>query len=376
MIKRIESIDFLRGIVVILMLLDHVRDLFHIHSIDQSPTDLSVTTPSIFYTRIITHLCAPIFVFLAGSSAFLVGQRSVNKKQFSQHMIRRGAWLILLDLTVVNFGLFFDIRFGLVLVDVLSAIGFSMVIIGLISRYTSKQIFILAISIILIQQFLYVAQPTFLKPLSFLISPNAFPLPNGTLLVVGYPPISWLGISLLGYSMGHYFLDKTHAEFAKLGLSLCLLFLLVRFVNLGGDSPWQIDGQWTKQVMSFLNVAKYPPSISFTMLTLGIMFLLLSGSQFVGKKGIEILSTFGRVPLFFFVSHWFVLHLILFVFIFNQGFSRHDLEFGFQLSRPKSFIGLSLSQVYMLWLAVALLYFPLCRFYYQWQQKRKMNQLS
>ncbi|MHA8059910.1 DUF1624 domain-containing protein [Aquirufa beregesia] len=371
MIKRIESIDFLRGIVVILMLLDHARDLFHIHSIDQSPTDLAATTPPIFYTRIITHLCAPIFVFLAGSSAFILFQKSEDKKQFSQHIIRRGAWLILLDLTLVNFGLFFDIRFGLVLVDVLSAIGFSMVIIGLLYRCSSKQMFILAIGIILVQQLLFVVQPTFLKPLSFLISPNAFPLPNGTLLVVGYPPISWLGICLLGYSLGHYFLEKTNSDFGKLGLMLCLLFLVVRYFNIGGDSPWQIEGSWIKQGMSFLNVSKYPPSISFTTLTIGIMFLILSVSQYFGKKWIEIVSTFGRVPLFFFVSHWFVLHLILFVLIFNQGFSLADVEFGFQLSRPKSFIGLSLSQVYMLWVFVALLYFPLCRFYYQWQQKRK-----
>lgn len=372
MIKRIESIDFLRGIVVILMLLDHVRDLFHIHSIDQSPTDLAVTTPSIFYTRIITHLCAPIFVFLSGSSAYLVFQRSENKKQFSQHMIRRGAWLILLDLTVVNFGLFFDIHFGLVLVDVLSAIGFSMVIIGLINRLTSKQIFVLALAIILLQQVLLQIQPSWLKPLSFLISPNAFPLPNGTLMVVGYPPISWLAISLLGYSMGYYFLEKTSADFGKLGLRLCLLFLVVRYFNLGGEAPWQIEGPWTKQWMSFLNVSKYPPSISFTSLTLGIMFLLLSVSQFASKKVTEVISSFGRVPLFFFVSHWFVLHFLLFLLIFNQGFSWSDLEFGFQLSRPKSFIGLGLSQVYVVWVFIALLYFPLCRLYYQWQQKRKL----
>lgn len=371
MIKRLESIDFLRGIVVILMLLDHVRDLFHIHSIDQSPTDLAVTTPAVFYTRIITHLCAPIFVFLAGSSAYLVFQRSENKKQFSQRMILRGAWLILLDLVVVNLGLFFDIHFGLILIDVLSAIGFSMVMIGLINRLSTKQIFWLALGIILLQQVLLQIQPTWLKPLSFLISPNAFPLSNGTLLVVGYPPISWLGICLLGYSLGHYFLEKTTADFWKLGLRLCFLFLVVRYFNLGGDAPWQIDGSWTKQCMSFFNVSKYPPSISFTSLTLGIMFLLLSVSQYVGKKGTEIVSSFGRVPLFFFVSHWFVLHLILLALIFNQGFHIADLEFGFQLSRPKKFIGLSLSQVYIVWFLVALLYYPLCRYYYQWQQSRK-----
>ena len=372
MIKRIESIDFLRGIVVILMLLDHVRDLFHIHSIDQSPTDLVVTTPSIFYTRIITHLCAPIFVFLSGSSAYWVFQTTTHKKQFSHRMIRRGTWLILLDLTVVNFGLFFDIHFGLLLVDVLSAIGFALVMIGFLYRFTSKQMFFLALGVILIQQLLFVAQPAFLKPLSFLISPNAFPLPNGTLLVVGYPPISWLGISLLGYSLGPYFLDKSPAYFGKLGLMLCLFFLVVRYFNLGGDAPWQIEGPWAKQWMSFLNVNKYPPSISFTALTLAIMFLLLYISQYVGKKGLEILSTFGRVPLFFFISHWFVLHILLFILIFNQGYSWSDLAFGFQLSRPKSFIGLSLSQVYGVWILVALLYFPLCRFYDQWQQKRKM----
>lgn len=373
MIKRLESIDFLRGIVVIIMLLDHVRDLFHIHSIDQSPTDLAVSTPSIFYTRIITYLCAPIFVFLAGTSAFLVYQRTENKKQFSQRIVRRGAWLILLDLTVVNFGLFFDIHVGLVLVDVLSAIGFSMVVIGLLYRTSSKQMFILALCVIALQQIFFVTQPTFLKPLSFLISPNAFPLPNGTLLVIGYPPVSWLGIALLGYALGHYFLEKTSADFLKWGLFLCLLFLVFRFLNLGGDTPWQIDGPWTKQWMAFFNISKYPPSLNFTALTLGIMFILLSGSRFVGKKVMDLVSTFGRVPLFFFVSHWFVLHLILFVLIFNQGFHFEDLEFGFQLSRPKSFIGLNLSQVYMLWILLAILYYPLCRYYFNWQLRRKIK---
>ncbi|MHA8053865.1 DUF1624 domain-containing protein [Aquirufa sp. OSTEICH-129A] len=371
LLKRVESIDFLRGMVVILMLLDHVRDLFHIHAIDQSPTDLAVTSPSIFYTRIITHLCAPIFVFLAGSSAYLVYQRTEDKGQFRLRMIRRGLGLILLDLTVVNFGLFVDIHFGLILIDVLSAIGFSMVIIGLVHGFSTRQILGLAIGIILIQQALLLLQPSWLQALSFLISPNAFPLPNGTLLVVGYPPLAWLGICLLGFSLGYYFKEKSDKDFWKMGLVFLTVFLAVRFLNLGGDSPALTDGTWVKQGMSFFNVSKYPPSLSFTALTLGIMCLLVNLRSVLGKKLVEIISSFGRVPLFFFVSHWFVLHLLLFIFIFNQGFQWADLAFGFQLSRPKAFVGLSLSEVYIIWLLVALFYYPICRYYYQWQVKNR-----
>lgn len=371
MIKRLEIIDFLRGLVVLLMLLDHVRDLFHVHSIDQSPTDLAVSPPSVFYTRLITHICAPIFVFLAGSSAYLLRTKIQEANLFRNHLFRRGAWLIILDLTIVNLGLFFDIKFSLVLVDVLSAIGFSLIILGLLNLFTTRQIFGFALMIIALCQWAFVSQLALLKPLSFLYSPNAFSLANGTLLVVGYPPIAWLGFCLLGYSLGDYFLGKSPMKFWQMGLICWALFLLIRFFQIGGDSPWTIENTWHKTFMSFINVSKYPPSLSFTCLTLGTMFFLASVFPLVKKNWVEFISTYGRVPLFFFISHWFVLHLVLFVLIFRQGYTRADLEFGFQLTRPKAFIGLSISQIYALWLLVATLYYPICRFYFGLQQKKK-----
>ncbi|RXK48797.1 DUF1624 domain-containing protein [Aquirufa rosea] len=371
MIKRVDIIDFLRGLVVILMLLDHVRDLFHVHSIDQSPTDLAVSPPSVFYTRLITHICAPIFVFLAGSSAYLLRTKIQEAKPFRNHLFRRGAWLIILDFTLVNFGLFFDIKFGLVLVDVLSAIGFSMIILGLVNRFSTRQVFWLALLIFALCQGAFVSQLALLKPLSFLYSPNAFPLANGTLLVVGYPPVAWLGFCLLGYALGDYFLGKAPIKFWQMGLICWALFLLIRYLQIGGDSPWKLEADDHLTLMSFLNVSKYPPSLSFACLTLGTLFFLASVFPLVKKNWVEFISAYGRVPLFFFISHWFVLHLILFVLIFRQGFTWADVEFGFQLTRPKTFVGLSTAQVYVLWMLVAALYYPLCRFYFGRQQGKK-----
>ncbi|SKB44748.1 Uncharacterized membrane protein [Parapedobacter luteus] len=366
--SRIASIDIVRGLVMVIMALDHVRELIHVDSLTQDPTNLGTTTPAIFFTRWITHLCAPIFVFLAGTSAFLSAARSGDTQASRRFLISRGVWLLILEFTVVNFGIWFDIRFGVLLFQVIAAIGIGLVVLGLAIRVPAGVLGVAGLAIACLHNLLPPNVPLF--------SVNAIPLGTDTTLLIGYPPVPWLAIMLMGYGFGTL-LQKTEDRaglLLKLGAICLLAFTALRSVNGYGDpAPWSTQQDALFSVMSFLNVSKYPPSLQFDLLMLGIMFLLLSAAE--RMKGLipRIVMVYGKVPLFYYLLHWYVIHLALFAVLFIQGFSTADFLFGFRFGRPEAPSGLPLAGVYLVWMGVVCVMYPLCRWYSRYKEEHRQN---
>lgn len=379
--KRILSIDFTRGLVMILMVLDHVRDLMHVDSVTHNPTDLSSTTAAIFLTRFVTHFCAPIFVFLAGTSAYISSQNTTDKKQSRAFLLKRGLWLILLEFTVVNFGVWFDPGFHLYLFQVIAAIGFGFVVLSFISRLSPKIVGGIGLFILLthnIVPLIPIEQGSILKTiLTPLFSTTAIPLTAKTVLVMGYPPIPWIGILLAGFGFGMLFnrpQNERKSIFLKIGLISIALFFVLRFINIYGDpAPWSTQKNGLFTVLSFINVTKYPPSLIFCLLTLGGMFLILALAERAENRFTNIVSVYGKTPMFFYLIHWYIIHPLLIVILFIQGFSWAEMDFASgNFGRPKGVeSGLNLGAVYLVWMTVVgALYFA-CRAYGKYKASHK-----
>jgi uncharacterized membrane protein len=362
---------------MIIMVLDHTRDFMHTTSITQSPTDLATTTPMLFFTRWITHLCAPTFVFLSGTSAYISLKSRKNFAAGKRFLFTRGLWLIILEFTLVNFGLWFDIHFQNFIFDVIGTIGFGFVILSLLLTASSKTIGIIGLVIIFCHNLFPLLSPdtnsTAQNILLALFVPSVFPLTSTRMFIVGYPPIPWLGVMLAGFACGKLFalpVAERKKIFLKIGSAALALFILIRFINVYGDTtPWakQKNGLYT--FMSFINITKYPPSLLFCLQMLAFMFFILWLVEGVQNKYTNILETYGKVPLFFFVVHWYILHPIMFAMVFLQGFKNSDLVFGFNFGRPKEGSGVNLWIIYLIWIAVVIVMYPLCK----WYGKYKMN---
>jgi len=379
--KRIYSIDFMRGVVMVIMALDHVRDMIHVNSITESPTNLETTTPILFFTRWITYLCAPIFVFLAGTSAFISFNNKNNFLQSRNFLLKRGVYLILLELVVVNFELFFDLGYHTLLFEVIATIGFGFIVLSFLLKLSSKTIAIIGLLIIFCHNlfsFIPFQEGSIIKAvLSPLFNLGAFPIFTNKVFVMAYPPIPWLGIMLVGFASGKLFelqQEKRKDIFIKIGLSALLLFAVIRFLNIYGDPVhWTIQKQDVFTFLSFMNVTKYPPSLVFCLVTLGIMFLILSLSD--GKKGglMNIVSVYGKVPLFYFLVHFFLIHLTMLAIMFLQGFHWSQLDFvSGTFGRPKGLqSGLPLWGIYLLWMAVVVVLYKPCKWYGNYKSAHK-----
>jgi uncharacterized membrane protein len=365
---------------MIIMALDHVRDLIHVDSIAQSPTNLATTTPALFFTRWITYLCAPTFVFLAGTSAYLSFQRSNNLAKTRRFLLKRGFYLVLLEFLVVNLGLFFDLGFHMFLFEVIATIGFGFIILSLLLRLSPRTIGIIALVIIfchnLAPMIPLAETSSFKKALMPFFAPAAFPFSN-RVFVMAYPPIPWLGIMLAGFAAGRFFElpeARRRALFIKIGCAAILLFIIVRFINVYGDViPWSSQKTGTFTFLSFMNVTKYPPSLVFCLITLGIMFLFLAFSEGARGKIVDVVSVYGKVPLFYFLIHFFFIHFILLAILFLQGFhwSQFDFASG-TFGRPKDVrSGLPLWAVYLIWIAVVALLYKPCHWFGRYKAEHK-----
>ena len=377
--KRISSIDITRGIVMIIMALDHTRDLMHTTSVTHQPTDLLTTTPTLFFTRWITHLCAPTFVFLAGVSAYISFRNKNNFKDSRRFLLSRGIALIITEFTLVNFGLWFDIHFSVFLFDVIATIGFGFIILSLLLKTSAKTIGTIGLVIIFCHNlipFIPVNQSSlFIKVLMPFFAPGAIPFGDGKLFVMGYPPIPWLGIILIGFALGKLFeLPEAQKKklFLKIGLASITLFVIIRTINIYGDSfQWASQKNGFYTFLSFMNVTKYPPSLQFCLVMLGLMFLILSAVEGMKNKFTEIATVYGKVPLFYFILHWYILHPIMFLIVFLQGYKISDLVFGFNLGRPKGPSGVNLWLIYLIWILVVIMLYPVCKWYGKYKQTHK-----
>jgi uncharacterized membrane protein len=376
--KRISSIDFTRGLVMVIMALDHVRDLMQ-DSLSPRPTNLEATTAALFFTRWITHLCAPTFVFLSGVSAYISFKKSglAATKKF---LLTRGIWLVVLEFTVVNFGLWMDIHFRTLIMEVICAIGVGLIVLSFLLKISPRTIGIIGLVIIfghnLLQGISFPANSGLDFFESVLFRQNLFqPSPNFG-FVTGYPLIPWLGVTMAGFGCGSLFElspEKRKKIFLRIGAAALLLFCLIRFANIYGDpSPWAVQKTSLFSFLSFINVTKYPPSLLFILLMLGIMFLILFFAEGISNRITNFFIVYGNVPLFYFIVHLYLIHILMFVMLFMQGFGIKDLQFGvLQFGRPQKESGVGLPIIYLIWIGVVLVLYPLCRWYGKYKMTHK-----
>ncbi len=378
--KRVETIDFTRGLVMIIMALDHVRDLMHTTSLSQNPVDLTTTTAGIFLTRWITHLCAPTFVFLSGTSAFISLKNNTDISAGRKFLVRRGLWLILLEFTLINFALWADIHFRILVFQVIAAIGAGLIIISFLLKLSSRTIGIIGLVIIfghnLLGNVTFKENPVLKVIWSFLFRLDVLTVtPNFTFAIL-YPIIPWLGIMLAGYGCGQLFLleDKQRKKtLFFIGICLLAFFTILRLSNFYGDpSPWSVQKNPVFTFLSFINISKYPPSLLYSVITLGFAFLFLALADGVKNGFTRFISVYGKVPLFYYLLHWYLIHSLMFIMVFFQGFTWKDLPFGpFMFGRPVNGSGVELPYVYLIWAFVVLSIYPLCAWYSRYKSAHR-----
>ncbi|MEP6699803.1 MAG: heparan-alpha-glucosaminide N-acetyltransferase domain-containing protein [Bacteroidota bacterium] len=374
---RIGSIDLLRGLVMIIMALDHTRDYFHSSAQLYDPLDLSQTSTPIFLTRWITHFCAPVFMFLAGTSAFLVGQRK-SKKQLSFFLFTRGLWLMLLELTVVYFGWSFNIHFPVSALITIWALGFSMVALSIFVHLPYKIILAIGILIVAGHNLLdnFHVPGNNLK--AFIWDELHDPRPinfYGHLIITGYPVLSWIGIIALGYCFGAFYKKDFSAAKRKkcllwIGSSAIILFIILRATSIYGDQQlWSLQQTGVFTFLSFINVTKYPPSLLYTLITLGPAIIFLAFAEKPLNRFTNFISIYGRVPMFYYLLHIYLIHFLAMVAAQLTGFGWNAMVADI-FPEVKGY-GFSLAVVYLIWIGVVLALYPLCKWYDKYKSRHK-----
>jgi uncharacterized membrane protein len=365
--ERLPALDVVRGLVMVLMALDHARDFFG--DLRLRPEDLDHTTPALFATRIVTHVCAPAFVFLAGASAYLHGRRLPSRLALARYLLTRGLWLVFLELTLVNAAWQLSFTGGSIFIQVIAAIGAGMVGLALLVALPPTAVALVGVAIVAGHNlFDGVDFPpgTVARDLWSLAHVSFRELHVGGLtLVVIYPLLPWLGVMALGYGFGPVLeLQRTDRRGIALrrGLLLLMLFVALRaFLPYGDPQPYVEQETRALSLMAFLNCTKYPPSLQYALMTLGPVLIGLAlfdrPPGWIGRR----LATFGRVPLFFYVLH--VLLLAVASLVFHQA----TLGVPFRAMRdlpafPPGY-GNGLGTVYLAWVAVVVALYPLCAWY-------------
>jgi uncharacterized membrane protein len=356
---------------MVVMALDHVRDHFSNAHVD--PTDLARTTTALFLTRWVTHFCAPVFVLLAGASAYLAGTRRRTAGELSRFLVTRGLWLIALEFTVVRVGWSFDLHFGWPVLQVIWAIGASMVVLSGLVFLPTPAVAAFAIAVIAGHDLLDGITPERFGSASWLwvlLHVPRFP--------VVYPLVPWVGVMAAGYGLGPVLLREAADRrriLAWLGIGLSAAFVVLRFANGYGDpAPWSTQGSRVFTVLSFLDTTKYPPSLLFLLMTLGPALAALATLDRLSRPVARVLLAYGRVPLFYYVLHLYLIHALA---VGAAWLGQRDVrEF---LTVPFAFPadwGFGLPIVYATWIAVvALLYAP-CRWFAGVKQRRRDAWLS
>ncbi|WP_423146398.1 DUF1624 domain-containing protein [Rubrolithibacter danxiaensis] len=382
-LNRITSIDILRGLVMVIMALDHVRDFFHEGAMTGDPLNLQTTTPLLFFTRWITHFCAPVFVFLSGISAGLSAQKK-SQKETAAFLIKRGFWLIVVEIVVISLALTFNPFYNFIILEVIWAIGCSMVVLGIL-LYVSKKL-IPVIGVILVfghNIFDYIHPPetgfsAVLMKVFFTSRGYVLPLSANHILGIFYTVLPWTGAMLLGFSIAKLYTDD-YSDFRRrklllyAGFAVITFFIVLRFINFYGDPfRWETQKSILYTLLSFINTSKYPPSLLYLCMTIGPALILLALLENTRNKFLNILSVYGKVPFFYFVLHLYIIHTLTVIFFYVSGYSAKDIVSpGIPfLFRPAAF-GYPLGIVYIIWICiVSSLYFP-CKWFYRYKQLHK-----
>ncbi|RYD81140.1 MAG: DUF1624 domain-containing protein [Sphingobacteriales bacterium] len=377
--KRILSVDVLRGLVMIIMALDHTRDFFHIGAMTSDPLNPETTTGMLFFTRWITHFCAPTFVFLSGLSAYLSAQKKTAARA-SMFLVKRGVWLVLVEVVLITFGLTFNPFYNFIILQVIWAIGWSMVLLALFSRISYKLVLVTGLLFVFGHN-LFNVFPSPTDEVTGLIVKTFFtafgtvvPLGTNHFIGVFYAILPWTGIMFLGYAAGKWFTRDFKSvtrsrNLLNFGALALLLFVILRLLNIYGDpSPRKEYHDVFKNLLSFFNVSKYPPSLEYTCLTIGAAMLFLAFTENVRNKLSRILSVYGSVPFFYYVLHFYILHTVLVLLFFLEGNTTKEIVQMPFYFRPVKF-GYDLWIIYCIWLfVVASLYYP-CKWFKKYKEK-------
>ena len=379
--SRLESVDLVRGLVMVVMVLDHVRDFFGNTRIN--PVDPAATTIPLFFTRWVTHLCAPTFVFLAGTGAYLAGRR-MTRGELSRYLFLRGLWFALMEVSLVRIGLTFDLQFGFFPLTVLWAIGASMIVLSLLVFLPVAAVAAFGVVMIAGHNAFDGIGPR--GPYGDLwrvlhVSGMLETKLAGRPVFALYPLVPWIGVMAAGYGfgaiIGHPSEVVRRRILLDLGLGLTALFVVLRWSNLYGDpQPWSAQPRGrVYTVLSFLNCVKYPPSLLYLLMTLGPAILLLAAfDRGLGPIG-KPLATLGRVPLFYYLLQWPVIHLLAVGYNAAIGEPYRWLLGNGPFQAPPGY-GHSLPVVYAMWgVSLMILYAP-CRWFAGLKRRRKDAWLS
>jgi uncharacterized membrane protein len=383
---RVEGIDFLRGIVMIVMALDHTRDMIHFQAFTGDPLDLQTTTPILFFTRWITHFCAPVFVFLSGTSAYLQGRRK-DKSTLSSFLIKRGIWLIIAELLIINLIVSYDVFYTNIVLQVIWAIGISMVILGLLIWLPFWCILSIGLVIVLghnLLDFYERGASAFPGWYDFLHHFGRLSLWQNHHLLVYYPFLPWTGLMILGYCLGKLYDNpdriKVNRTITSIGIGAITLFIVLRYLNVYGDPfPWSVQKSGLYTFLSFIKVHKYPPSLLYMCMTVGPALVFLGSFGELRSAVSKVVSVYGRVPFFYYVLHFCLAHFIATILFFsrghslNQGINRSG-ELGFNFVVPGE--GYSLPVVYLIWIGIVIFLYPLCRWYGEYKRRHSYWWLS
>src|SRR4051812_35902231 len=388
--QRIDSIDLLRGLVMVIMMLDHTRDYFSAAAFQFDPTDLSKTTVALFFTRWITHYCAPTFFFLAGTGAYLRRARGSTPAEMSRFLASRGIWLIFLEFTVVRVGISGDLLpHGRYVMQTIWALGWSMIVLAALVHLPLKAIGALSLTMIAVHNAfdgIHVAncfpgQPQcgagdVLLRLLHVSGPIVFGGPKGIFVLALYPLIPWVGVMAAGYVFGKlYTLDAATRRRAliRLGSAIVAFFVVLRATNLYGDpSQWSVQKSGVFTLLSFLNTTKYPPSLLYLCMTIGPGILLLAFMEREGRGRLgRALVTYGRVPMLFYLLQWLYAHGAAFLAFRATGKNTAALHV-LQNNPPEvlAHAGFSLPVVYAFWILGVFLLYPICARYAKVKARR------
>ncbi|RYZ96806.1 MAG: DUF1624 domain-containing protein [Sphingobacteriaceae bacterium] len=377
--KRVESIDILRGIIMIIMALDHTRDFFMAQLFD--PTDLTKASTGLYLTRFVTHLCAPAFVFLAGTGAFLSLNRGKTKKEASVFLFTRGLWLVILELTLVGFAWTFELDYHFFNAQVLWALGFSMIALAALVYLPLPVIVAVGLIMIFGHNMLDNVSPADFNKTGgiiwqFLHVEGMVELNKNLHIYVLYPLIPWIGVMAVGYCFGVLFKLESAKRVKMLlaiGIGALIFFIVNRGINAYGDMHrWTDQHDIIRTTLSFINVQKYPPSLDYLLITLGTLIVLLAVFEHVQNRFTNIVLVFGRIPLFYYVLHLYVLHSAS---VITQAILLPAGQ-AIETTPWESRQGFSLPVVYAIWLLLIFaLYFP-CRWYMKYKMTHKHWWLS
>ncbi|HEY2806700.1 MAG TPA: heparan-alpha-glucosaminide N-acetyltransferase domain-containing protein [Gemmatimonadales bacterium] len=386
MTRRLTSIDAVRGLIMIIMALDHVRDFIHRAAASESPTNLATTTPILFMTRWVTHICAPMFMVTAGMGAFLWWQQGRTRRELSTFLLTRGLWLIVLEVTVMRLAYDFDIAQSYpVFLIVLYVLGLCMVTLAALIWLPLRVLAAVSVATIalhnILDRFSAAQFGSYAWIWNLLHQSGVFTV-GGTVVLVAYPLIPWAAVMALGFCLGQVFLLEPAARqrfLARTGIALCVAFIALRALNVYGDpQPWSPQHSATFTVLSFLNTTKYPPSLAFLLMTIGPGLLLLAWFDRHPLTPVNPMVVLGRVPLFFFILHFYAAHAAMVLLALIRygpaawSFVWHPSP---SMGGPKELypagFGYDLWVAYAVWIAIVIGLYPVCRWFAGLKARRK-----